>query len=63
MDPILLSRLQFAAAIMRHFLFTPLTLGLSVMIAVMETQYVEYCRVLPDGPACPKRSGLNIYRD
>ena len=41
MDVVLLSRLQFAAATMFHFLFVPLTLGLSVLIAVMETQYVR----------------------
>ncbi len=41
MDVVLLSRLQFAAATMFHFLFVPLTLGLSVMIAYMETQYVR----------------------
>ncbi len=41
MDVVLLSRLQFAAATMFHFLFVPLTLGLSVLIAYMETQYVR----------------------
>ncbi|MEA1967130.1 MAG: cytochrome ubiquinol oxidase subunit I [Thermodesulfobacteriota bacterium] len=41
MDVVLLSRLQFAAATMFHFLFVPLTLGLSVIIAWMETQYVK----------------------
>ncbi len=41
MDVVLLSRLQFAAATMFHFLFVPLTLGLSVIIAVMETRYVQ----------------------
>jgi cytochrome d ubiquinol oxidase subunit I len=41
MDVVLLSRLQFAAATMFHFLFVPLTLGLSVMVAYMETQYVR----------------------
>lgn len=41
MDPVLLSRLQFAAATMFHFLFVPLTLGLSIIIAYMETQYVR----------------------
>src|ERR1035438_6389164 len=35
-----LSRLQFAATAMYHFLFVPLTLGLSVLIAVMESVYV-----------------------
>jgi len=38
MDPLFLSRLQFAAAAMFHFLFVPLTLGLSILVAVMETQ-------------------------
>ena len=37
----LLSRLQFAAATMFHFLFVPLTLGLSLLIAYMETKYVK----------------------
>lgn len=41
MDPVFLSRLQFAAATMFHFLFVPLTLGLSVLIAYMETQYAR----------------------
>jgi cytochrome d ubiquinol oxidase subunit I len=35
-----LSRLQFAATAMYHFLFVPLTLGLSVIIAIMESVYV-----------------------
>jgi cytochrome d ubiquinol oxidase subunit I len=41
MDVVMLSRLQFAAATMFHFLFVPLTLGLSVLIAIMETKYVR----------------------
>jgi cytochrome bd ubiquinol oxidase subunit I len=41
MDPLFLSRLQFAAATMFHFLFVPLTLGLSIMVAIMETRYVR----------------------
>lgn len=41
MDVVLLSRLQFAVAAMFHFLFVPLTLGLSVIIAIMETIYVR----------------------
>ncbi|MCP4116396.1 MAG: cytochrome ubiquinol oxidase subunit I [Desulfobacteraceae bacterium] len=41
MDPVFLSRLQFAAATMFHFLFVPLTLGLSIIIAYMETQYAR----------------------
>ncbi len=41
MDVLLLSRLQFAAATMFHFLFVPLTLGLSILVAFMETRYVR----------------------
>ncbi len=41
MDALLLSRLQFAAATYFHFLFVPLTLGLSILIAVMETRFVR----------------------
>jgi cytochrome d ubiquinol oxidase subunit I len=35
-----LSRLQFASTAMFHFLFVPLTIGLSVIVAIMETVYV-----------------------
>ena len=35
-----LSRLQFAATAMYHFLFVPLTLGLSFIMAIMESAYV-----------------------
>lgn len=35
-----LSRLQFAATALYHFLFVPLTLGMSFMLAAMETVYV-----------------------
>ncbi|MFG1294512.1 MULTISPECIES: cytochrome ubiquinol oxidase subunit I [Xanthobacter] len=35
-----LSRIQFAATALYHFLFVPLTLGLTVLLAVMETIYV-----------------------
>ena len=41
MDVVLLSRLQFAATTIFHFLFVPLTLGLSMLVAYMETQYVR----------------------
>ncbi len=41
MDVLMLSRLQFAAATMFHFIFVPLTLGLSLLIAFMETRYVS----------------------
>ncbi len=35
-----LSRLQFAMTALYHFLFVPLTLGLSILVAIMETVYV-----------------------
>lgn len=41
MDAIFLSRLQFAVATLFHFIFVPLTLGLSILIAWMETRYVQ----------------------
>lgn len=41
MDVVLLSRLQFAAATYFHFLFVPLTLGLSLFLAIMETIYLR----------------------
>ena len=41
MDVVLLSRLQFAVATMFHFLFVPLTLGLSILVALMESIYVK----------------------
>ncbi len=36
-----LARLQFAATALYHFLFVPLTLGLILIIAIMETIYVK----------------------
>ena len=44
-----LSRFQFAMTALYHFLFVPLTLGLSFILAIMETTYVV--------------SGKQIYRD
>jgi len=41
MDVLALSRLQFAATAMFHFLFVPLTLGLCLLVAWMETVYVR----------------------
>ncbi|MBT9383830.1 cytochrome ubiquinol oxidase subunit I [Pseudooceanicola sp. CBS1P-1] len=35
-----LSRLQFASTALYHFLFVPLTLGLAILVAIMETVYV-----------------------
>lgn len=40
MDVVDISRLQFAATALYHFLFVPLTIGLSIIIAIMETTYV-----------------------
>jgi len=40
MDIVDLSRLQFAVTALYHFLFVPLTLGLSVLLGIMETVYV-----------------------
>jgi cytochrome d ubiquinol oxidase subunit I len=41
-DPVVveLSRLQFALTALYHFLFVPLTLGLSLLLAIMESVYV-----------------------
>ena len=40
MDALWLSRLQFAMASMFHFIFVPLTLGLAILVAIIETKYV-----------------------
>jgi cytochrome bd ubiquinol oxidase subunit I len=48
-DVVNLSRLQFAATAMYHFLFVPLTLGLSWILVIMESVYVM--------------TGREIYRD
>ena len=49
MDLVTISRLQFAITALYHFLFVPLTLGLSVLLGIMETVYVM--------------SGREIWRD
>lgn len=49
MDVVELSRLQFAATAMYHFLFVPLTLGMTFLLAIMESVYVM--------------TGKEIYRD
>ncbi|WP_424814319.1 cytochrome ubiquinol oxidase subunit I [Roseococcus sp. YIM B11640] len=48
MDPgvVDLSRLQFALTAMYHFLFVPLTLGLSFMLFIMESVYVMTGRAI-----------------
>ncbi|MDP5141982.1 cytochrome ubiquinol oxidase subunit I [Rheinheimera baltica] len=49
MDIVDLSRLQFAFTAMIHFLFVPLTLGMTFLLAIMESVYVM--------------TGKTIYRD
>jgi len=46
MDVIELSRLQFALTSMFHFIFVPLTLGLSILVAFMETKYLRSGNVM-----------------
>lgn len=41
MDVVILARLQFAITTVYHFFFVPLTLGLSVLVAIFETMYVR----------------------
>jgi cytochrome d ubiquinol oxidase subunit I len=48
MDPVLLARMQFGITTVYHFFFVPLTLGLSVIVALMETIYA--------------RTGREVYR-
>ena len=46
MDIVELSRLQFAITALYHFLFVPLTLGLSILLGIMETVYVMSGRAI-----------------
>jgi len=41
MDPLILSRWQFALTTVYHFLFVPLTLGLGWFVAFMQTRYYQ----------------------
>jgi cytochrome d ubiquinol oxidase subunit I len=41
MNVLTLSQLQFAITTVYHFFFVPLTLGLSILVAIMETLYVR----------------------
>ncbi len=41
MDPLLLARWQFGITTVYHFIFVPLTLGLSVLVAIMQTFYYK----------------------
>ncbi len=49
LDLVNVSRLQFATTALYHFLFVPLTLGLSWVLVIMESVYVM--------------TGREIYRD
>ncbi|TCZ78954.1 cytochrome ubiquinol oxidase subunit I [Paenibacillus albiflavus] len=40
MDVVFLSRLQFASTTIFHFFFVPVSIGLALLIAIMETMYV-----------------------
>lgn len=46
MDIVQLSRLQFGLTALYHFLFVPLTLGLAVLLGIMESVYVMTGRVI-----------------
>jgi cytochrome d ubiquinol oxidase subunit I len=46
MDVVTLSRMQFGMTALYHFLFVPLTLGLAVMLAIMESIYVTTGRTV-----------------
>lgn len=41
MDALALARIQFGITTVYHFFFVPLTLGLSFLVAIMETAYVR----------------------
>ena len=41
MDGLILARLQFAATTIYHFFFVPLTLGLSIVVAIMQTRWLR----------------------
>jgi len=45
-DVVSLSRIQFGMTAMYHFLFVPLTLGLSLLLAIMESVYVMTGRTI-----------------
>jgi len=41
MDPVILARLQFTITTIYYFFFVPLTMGLSIIVALMKTIYVR----------------------
>ncbi len=47
-EVLLFSRLQFAITIIYHFLFVPLTIGLIILVAIMETKYAKTLNPLYD---------------
>ena len=58
MDALILSRWQFAITTVYHFFFVPLTLGLSILVAIMESIYVrtgdeDYKRMTKFGQVIP----------
>ncbi len=40
MDAVILARIQFASTTLFHFIFVPLSIGLALLIAIMQTMYV-----------------------
>lgn len=40
MDAVMLARIQFASTTLFHFIFVPLSIGLALIIAIMQTMYV-----------------------
>ncbi|WP_028593973.1 cytochrome ubiquinol oxidase subunit I [Paenibacillus assamensis] len=40
MDVVMLSRIQFASTTIFHFFFVPMSIGLALLVAIMETMYV-----------------------
>ncbi len=46
MDVITLSRLQFAITTIYHFLFVPLSIGLALFIAILQTMYVKSDKIV-----------------
>lgn len=46
MDVITLSRLQFAITTIYHFLFVPMSLGLSIFVAIMQTMYLRTDKIV-----------------
>ncbi|MNO33258.1 Cytochrome bd ubiquinol oxidase subunit 1 [compost metagenome] len=41
MDTVMLSRIQFASTTIFHYFFVPVSIGLALLIAIMETMYVR----------------------